>query len=79
MLCPPLIGGTHEGSSHYSAYNEEMRIGNVLAVLERVPLVDEIIVVSDGSEDNTVDEALKYNVTVIALPRNIGKSKQNWL
>jgi len=55
------------------AYNEGMRIGNVLEVLERMTEIDEIIVVSDGSEDDTVDVALKYNVTVIALPRNIGK------
>ncbi|MGI6143102.1 MAG: glycosyltransferase family 2 protein [bacterium] len=55
------------------AYNEGMRIGNVLDVLQRVPQVDEVIVVSDGSEDDTVDVALQYDVTVIALPQNIGK------
>ncbi|MGI6576365.1 MAG: glycosyltransferase family 2 protein [bacterium] len=55
------------------AYNEETRIGKVLEVLQRVDLIDEIIVVSDGSKDNTVEVALQYQVTVIALPENIGK------
>ncbi len=55
------------------AYNEAGRIGGVLEVLQRIPEINEIIVVSDGSEDNTVEVALKYNVTVIALPQNIGK------
>lgn len=55
------------------AYNEAERIGGVLEVLQRISEINEIIVVSDGSEDNTVGVALKFNVTVIALPRNIGK------
>lgn len=55
------------------AYNEEARIGKVLEVLQRVRQIDEIIVVSDGSEDNTVEVALQYQVTVIALPQNVGK------
>ncbi|NLJ33592.1 MAG: glycosyltransferase family 2 protein [Firmicutes bacterium] len=55
------------------AYNEAERIGGVLEVLQQVAEINEIIVVSDGSEDNTVEVALGYNVTVIALPQNIGK------
>lgn len=55
------------------AYNEGARIGRVLEVLQRVSEIDEVIVVSDGSEDNTVEVALQYKVTVIALPCNVGK------
>lgn len=34
------------------AYNEEKTIGHVLAVLKNTPLINKIIVVSDGSTGN---------------------------
>lgn len=55
------------------AYNEATRIGKVLDVLQSNPKIAEVIVVSDGSDDETVEVALSYGVTVIALPQNLGK------
>lgn len=56
------------------AYNEEKTIDNVLKVLNSSSLVDEIIVVSDGSEDATADSAQEYNsVITIDLLHNRGK------
>ena len=56
-----------------SAYNEEKTIGHVLAVLKNTPLINKIIVVSDGSTDNTVQVAKSYEVEVIELTENRGK------
>jgi glycosyltransferase involved in cell wall biosynthesis len=60
-------------------YNEAPRIGNVLPVLASHPLIDEVIVVDDASQDNTreVVEALilKYpKIRLIAQEVNTGKS-----
>lgn len=56
------------------AYNEAKTIGSVIDVLTRCSLVDQVIVVSDGSTDSTVQNALKYdNVAVIELLENRGK------
>lgn len=57
-----------------AAYNEERTIGHVLGVLTEHRLIDEVIVVSDGSTDRTVDIARSYkDVKVIALRENRGK------
>lgn len=55
------------------AYNEEKYINNVLKALKEVEEITQIIVVSDGSTDNTVQKALSWDVQVIALTKNIGK------
>lgn len=55
------------------AYNEEKTIGEVLAVLKNVPLIKKIVVVSDGSTDNTVEVAKSYGVEVVELTENRGK------
>ena len=55
------------------AYNEEKTIGSVLAVLRQCPLIDQIVVVSDGSTDQTVQRALQHGVEVIELLENRGK------
>ena len=56
------------------AYNEEKTIGNVLSVLGDSALVDHILVVSDGSEDRTVEAASVFEeVTMIELLENRGK------
>ncbi|RLF91581.1 glycosyltransferase family 2 protein [Thermococci archaeon] len=53
------------------AYNEGKRIGSVLS---KIPdFVDEVIVVDDGSEDNTSEIARSFGVNVIRLERNSGK------
>jgi polyisoprenyl-phosphate glycosyltransferase len=56
------------------AYNEQFNIGAVLDILVKTPLVDEIIVISDGSEDETAAVAGSYQpVKVIELLENRGK------
>jgi len=56
------------------AYNEARRIGRVLAPLQAAGLVDEILVVDDGSEDGTAAAAGEFaGVRVLSLPRNRGK------
>lgn len=56
------------------AYNEEKTIGNVLQVLINLDTIDEIIVVSDGSQDKTTDIARNFDVRIIELDKNKGKS-----
>lgn len=56
------------------AYNEEQRIGTVLRAVIQSRLVDEIIVVSDASQDRTAAMARQHKgVRVLELPFNSGK------
>lgn len=55
------------------AFNEEQTIGNVLDCIKRVKEISQIIVVSDGSTDNTALVAKTYNIDLIELTENIGK------
>jgi len=57
-----------------AAYNEEKTIADVLRALTASPLIDEVIVVSDGSEDRTVEISRSFEgVRTIALRQNQGK------
>jgi glycosyltransferase involved in cell wall biosynthesis len=60
-------------SAVIAAYNEEKTIAEVLGVLTKNRLIDEIIVVSDGSTDRTVEIARSFDVITIALRENRGK------
>jgi glycosyltransferase involved in cell wall biosynthesis len=55
------------------AYNEAARIGVVLEVLEECRVLSEIIVVDDGSSDNTEQVVKKYRVKYIRMSQNSGK------
>jgi glycosyltransferase involved in cell wall biosynthesis len=56
------------------AYNEGKRILPVLEALKQASLVDEIIVVDDGSKDDTAEVAKSVpGVRVIKLEQNVGK------
>jgi glycosyltransferase involved in cell wall biosynthesis len=57
-----------------AAYNEEPRIAMVLSVLEDHPLVDEVIVVNDGSTDNTSGVVRRFNAILIENEKNLGKT-----
>ncbi len=57
------------------AHNEAARIGKVLDVLRRVPNLQEIIVIDDGSIDFTNDVAHEYGATVIRNESRRGKGQ----
>jgi len=56
------------------AYNEAARIGNVLSVVSTFKGFDEVIVVDDGSSDQTYAVASTFPVTVLKHEKNKGKA-----
>jgi len=57
------------------AYNEENRIGNTIKALKQILIVKQIIVIDDGSKDNTAAIAQQEGAQVIRLAINQGKGK----
>jgi polyprenyl-phospho-N-acetylgalactosaminyl synthase len=55
------------------AFNEEPRIARVLDVITSSPLVNEIIVLDDGSIDKTSEVASRFPVKVLRWEENRGK------
>lgn len=70
------IHGRHtpKVSAIIAAYNEQDTIANVIRAVEGHPLVDEIIVVDDGSKDTTSQRASETSARVITLEQNQGKA-----
>ena len=63
-------------SAIIAAYNEEETVGGVIEALLQSPLVDEVVVVSDGSTDRTAAIASAFaDVKVVSLARNQGKGR----
>lgn len=63
------------------AYNEEETIQMTLVTLNRCSWVKQLIVVDDGSSDETYNISKKYCDEVISLPSNSGKAnalKEGW-
>lgn len=57
------------------AYNEEETVAKVVGVVKKAAYVDEIIVVNDGSSDQTESEAIKAGAKVINHEINKGKGE----
>jgi glycosyltransferase involved in cell wall biosynthesis len=55
------------------AYNEEETLAEVLSVLKSTSVIQEILVVSDGSTDGTVEIARSLKLRAIHLRENHGK------
>jgi len=56
------------------AYNEEKNISPVLEAVKSLQDVYEILVVNDGSIDNTSEVVRSYGIRVLDMPENCGKS-----
>ncbi|MST99910.1 glycosyltransferase family 2 protein [Tissierella pigra] len=54
-------------------YNESDLIVNTIESLKKIDLIDEIVVVNDGSQDNTLEVINSLDVSVINLEKNCGK------
>ncbi|NLJ80652.1 MAG: glycosyltransferase family 2 protein [Firmicutes bacterium] len=55
------------------AYNEEKTIAGVVEILLQCPLINQIVVVSDGSTDRTAAIAKNFPIKVVELEENVGK------
>lgn len=68
-------GGIPRVAAVVPAYNEEATLSEVLTVLKQTRAIDEILVVSDGSTDGTVEIARSMGLRTIHAVRNQGKGR----
>jgi polyisoprenyl-phosphate glycosyltransferase len=68
-------GGDLRVAAIVPAYNEEATLTEVPSVLKSTPGIDEILVVSDGSTDGTVEIARGMGMRTIHLRQNQGKGR----
>jgi glycosyltransferase involved in cell wall biosynthesis len=69
------VRATNKISCVVCTYNEAARIDPVLVAASRHPLIDELIVVDDGSTDRTRERlASRSDLTLISYPNNRGKA-----
>lgn len=68
-----MNNGSLKISAIVPAYNEEERINKVLGAIKEAIIIDEIIVVDDGSTDKTSLQAEKHGVKIVKLANNQGK------
>lgn len=66
---------THRVCVIIPAYNEEQTIAEVVSVVVASPLIDEVIVVSDGSTDQTAERAEAAGAMVCVRTRRHGKGQ----
>jgi len=57
------------------AYNEEEYIYDTIRTVLRIPEIRDVLVVDDGSADNTADLARRAGARVLSLPHNRGKGE----
>lgn len=57
------------------AYNEAAHIGRTVAALFKLPQLKQVLVIDDGSLDDTAAEAEAAGAQVLRLPRNLGKGE----
>ncbi|HHY81076.1 MAG TPA: glycosyltransferase family 2 protein [Clostridiales bacterium] len=60
------------------AYNEEKNIKPVLEAVRSIQDIYEVLVVNDGSTDNTSAVVRSFGVRVLDMPENRGKSYAMW-